>query len=71
MSYWYEAITAEPLDIFVTSGFYLFFLYTSFFLLYFSTNHIIFLFLSYLKYCNRLFYSYLVFLAPDEDLRFV
>ena len=36
-------------------------------LLYSSTNLILFLFLYYFKYCNRLFYSHLAFLAPDED----
>ena len=36
-------------------------------LLYSSTNLILFLFLYYFKYCNRLFYSHSAFLAPDED----
>ena len=40
-------------------------LYTSFRLLYSSTNHI--LFLDYFIYCNRLFYSHVVFLAADDD----
>ena len=40
-------------------------LYTSFRLLYSSTNHI--LFLDYFIYCNRLFYSHVVFLTADDD----
>ena len=36
-------------------------------LVYSSTNLILFLFLYYFKCYNRLFYSHLAFLAPDED----
>ena len=47
--------------------FYMLPLHTSFCLLYSSINHILFLYLYYFKYCNRLFYSHLASLAPDED----